>query len=221
MKTSIKPFLLVLTLTLLLAPSLFAGGKLGIYGLRQVPDGDDAENYSKAGFGFGIHGVAPLPQVNNIFAVVGGIEITNLINNTIVFYDPYLGDDIEQQTDQNIYRFFIGGQIGGHGNGFIRPHAGANLSLSIYSIQTDNVVSDGETEIRKDVYDDTEASVGCDITLGCDLNFNNGIALDGGVRYLKSFSVPQQLGGQSEKIHPQYFQVYFGVGVSFEMIGRW
>lgn len=212
----------LLLLTVFVAPSLQAGGKLGIYGLRQVPDGDDAEDYSKAGWGGGIHVVAPLPQLHNIFAFAGGFEITNLMNKTIVFYDPYLGDDIEQQTDQNIFRVFFGGQVGGHGNGFIRPHAGINLSLSIYNIRTDAVVKDniGEDEIRKELYEDTEVSVGTDITLGCDLNFSNGIALDGGVRYLKSFSVPQQLGGQSEKIHPQYFQVYLGIGVSFAMLSK-
>lgn len=213
----------VLLLVIFFVSSLQAGGKLGIYGLRQVPDGDDAKNYSKAGWGGGIHFVAPLPQVHNVFAFVGGLEITNLMNKTIVFYDPYLGDDIEQQTDQNIFRVFLGGQIGGHGNGFIRPHVGINLSLSIYNIRTDAVVRDdtGENEIRKELFEDTEVSLGSDITLGCDLNFSNGIALDGGVRYLKSFSVPQQLGGQSEKIHPRYFQVYVGVGVSFAMMFKW
>jgi hypothetical protein len=59
---------------------------------------------------------------------------------------------------------------------------------------------------------------GYDITLGIDLNFSNTVALDGGVRYLQSFSVPQQLGQGSEKIHPQYFQVYLGIGASFDMI---
>lgn len=208
---------------ILLVPSLHAGGKLGIYGLRQVPDGDDAKNYSRAGWGGGVHVVAPLPQVHNVFAFIGGFEITNLVNKTIEFYDPYLGGDIEQQTDQNIFRFFLGGQVGGHGNGFVRPHAGINLSLSIYNIRTDNVVKDdnSDNEIRKNLYDDTEVSLGSDITVGCDLNFSNGIALDGGVRYLKSFSVPQQLGGQSEKIHPQYFQVYLGIGASFSMMSKW
>lgn len=214
---------LLLLLVLLGTPSIYAGGKLGIYGLRQVPDGDDAEDYSKAGWGGGIHFVAPLPQVHNVFAFVGGLEVTNLMNKTIVFYDPYFGDDVEQQTDQNIFRVFLGGQIGGHGNGFIRPHAGINLSMSIYNIRTDAVIKDdnNENEIRNELFEDTEVSVGSDITVGCDLNFSNGITLDGGVRYLKSFSVPQQLGGQSEKIHPQYFQVYLGVGVSFAMMSTW
>lgn len=223
MKTLSKAATPLLLLLILLAPSLNAGGKLGVYGLRQVPDGSDAENYSRAGWGGGIHIVAPLPQVHNIFAFVGGFEITNLLNKTIDFYDPNLRDYIEQQTDQNIFRLFFGGQIGGHGNGFIRPHAGINFSLSVYNIHVDNVVKDdiNGTEIRKEIFDDNEVSFGSDITLGCDLNFGNGLALDGGVRYLKSFSVPQQLGGQSEKIHPQYFQVYLGVGASFAMMSEW
>lgn len=61
----------LLLLTFLIAPSLLAGGKVGVYGLRQVPDGDDAENYSKAGWGGGIHVTAPMPQFHNIYAFVG------------------------------------------------------------------------------------------------------------------------------------------------------
>lgn len=210
-------------LVALMSTSAYAGGKVGIYGLRQIPDGDDAKDYSRAGWGGGLHAVVPLPQVHNIFAFVGGFEITNLKNETLVFYDPIWQGDVEQQTDQNIYRIFIGGQIGGHGNGFIRPHAGINLSLSIYNIKTDNVIRDDdeENEIRNNVFEDNEAAFGSDITLGIDLNFNNMVNLDGGVRYLKTFSVPQQLGGKSETIHPQYFQVYLGVGVSFRALTKW
>ncbi len=61
---------------------------------------------------------------------------------------------------------------------------------------------------------------GYDITLGVDLNFSNRIALDGGVKYLKSFSVPQQLGEGSVRVHPEYFQIYIGVGASFDLLAR-
>jgi len=50
------------------------------------------------------------------------------------------------------------------------------------------------------------------------VNFDDGIALDGGVRYVKSFSVPEQPGEESVRIYSQYFQIYFGIGVSFKMI---
>ena len=59
---------------------------------------------------------------------------------------------------------------------------------------------------------------GYDFTLGIDLNFSNSIVVDGGVRYVKSFSVPQQLAEGSEKINPQYFQVYVGAGITFDFI---
>ena len=32
----------------------YAGGKIGVYGIRMVPDGVDAEKYSRAGWGVGI-----------------------------------------------------------------------------------------------------------------------------------------------------------------------
>lgn len=54
--------------------------------------------------------------------------------------------------------------------------------------------------------------------MGLDVNFDDGIALDGGVRYVKSFSVPEQPGEESVRIYSQYFQIYFGIGVSFKMI---
>jgi opacity protein-like surface antigen len=94
-----------------------------------------------------------------------------------------------------------------------------NVALVVYSISTDLVVEDTWTgeEIRQNVSSETQAVVGYDITLGIDLNFSNTVALDGGIRYVKSFSVPQQLGEGSEKIHPQYFQIYLGIGVSFDM----
>jgi hypothetical protein len=54
--------------------------------------------------------------------------------------------------------------------------------------------------------------------MGVDLNFWNKWNLEGGVRYLKSFSLPQLLGEGSEKIHPQYFQIYIGAGISFRIL---
>lgn len=65
--------------------------------------------------------------------------------------------------------------------------------------------NDRENEIRQNLKDKTRVIFGYDIILGLDLNFDNKWNLDGDVRYLKSFSLPQQLGDGSEKIHPQYF----------------
>ncbi len=192
-----------------------AGGKVGIYGIYMVPKGEDAENFSRAGFGFGLHVVVPVPQLANILAGTAGFEYTNLLAETIELRDRTTGLMVDQNTNQNYFRLYIGAQVGGHGNAFFRPHAGMNIALVVYSISTDNVVYDSWTgeEIRQNVSSESHVVAGYDITLGIDLNFSNEFAIDGGIRYVKSFSVPQQLGEGSEKIHPQYFQVYLGIGL--------
>ena len=197
-----------------------AGGKVGIYGIYMVPNGKDAENFSRPGFGFGLHVVVPVPKLANILAGTAGFEVINLLDKTVGFRDRYTGLLVDQNTNQNYYRLFIGAQIGGHGNAFFRPHAGINIALVYYNISTDLIVADSWTgeEIVQNVSNEGDLVAGYDITLGIDLNFSNTVALDGGVRYLQSFSVLQQLGEGSEKIHPQYFQIYLGIGASFDMI---
>jgi hypothetical protein len=200
---------------------VYGGGKIGIYGIRMVPDGIDAEKYSRAGWGVGFHIVAPVPQLGNLFAGVGGIEFVNLLSSTSEFIDDNTGLRIEQQTSQHYIRIILGAQAGGHGSGFIRPHAGINLAFINYGISTDVVVPDDidrENEIRQNLNSEDHWVVGYGITFGIDLNFSNTVAVDGGVRFLKSFAVPQQLGEGSVEVHPQYFQVYLGIGLSFDMI---
>ena len=192
-----------------------AGGKAGIYGIYMIPQGEDAKNFSRPGWGFGLHIVIPVPQLANILAGTAGIEVINLLNKTINLRDRTTGLLIDQETSQDYFRLFVGAQIGGHGNGFFRPHAGMNIALVVYGISTDLVIADSWTgeEIRQNVSDESHTVAGYDITLGIDLNFSNEFAIDGGIRYVKSFSVPQQLGEGSEKIYPQYFQVYLGIGL--------
>ena len=200
-----------------------AGGKFGIYGIHMEPDGKDAENYSRPGWGGGLHVVVPFPKLRNGVAGVAGIDVANLLSETTIFIDNVTGFVVEQQTSQDYIRTYVGSQVGGHGNGFIRPHAGINLALVYYGIKTDVVVPDDsnrENEIRQNLRKEERWVFGYDITLGVDLNFSNKIALDGGVRYLKTFSLPQQLGENSVRIHPQYFQIYVGIGVSFQMMSK-
>ncbi len=215
----------IVTIMMLLVgfSDVIAGGKVGIYGIRMVPYGENAEDYSRPGWGGGIHIVVPAPQLSNILAGVAGFEIVNLLSETTEFQDDLTGLRVEQQTSQDYFRLYIGSQVGGHGNGFIRPHVGLNVALVYYKISTDVVVPDDvnrENEIRQNLSSEGHLVFGYDITLGIDLNFSNTVALDGGVRYLTSFSLPQQLGEGSETIHPQYFQIYFGIGFSFRMISK-
>jgi len=212
---------LVTMCLLLIGQEMNAGGKLGIYGIYMVPEGPDATSYSDPGFGLGFHVVAPVSFFADIVAGVGGLEYINLLSATTVFRDRVTGLRTEQQTEQGYFRLFLGGQVGGHGNGFLRPHAGVNIALIYYNISTDVVIPDDrnrENEIRQSLRSEGNVIFGYDITFGLDLNFSNKIALDGGVRYLKSFSVPQQLGDGSVRVHPYYFQIYLGIGASFDML---
>jgi hypothetical protein len=216
-KFKLRIVLFIIVFMFIFLSDMLAGGKAGIYGIYMVPRGEDAENYSRPGWGFGLHIVIPVPQLANILAGTAGLEFINLLDKTVQFRDRNTGLLIDQNTNQNYFRLYLGAQVGGHGNAFFRPHAGINLALVVYGISTDLIVSDSYTgeEIVQNVRNESHVVAGYDITLGIDLNFSNKFAIDGGVRYLKSFSVPQQLGEGSEKIHPQYFQIYLGIGLGF------
>ena len=208
-----------IAILLMVRSDAVAGGKCGLYGIRMVPRGADAEDYSRPGWGGGVHAVVPVPQLSNMVAGVVGLEVINLMSETVEFADRVTGLRVEQQTNQNYWRVYLGSQVGGHGDGFFRPHAGLNVAMAFYDISTDVVVPDDydrENEIRQKLRSEQNTVFGYDVTLGIDLNFSNTVAVDGGVRYVKSFSLPQQLGEGSEKIHPQYFQTYIGAGISFE-----
>jgi len=200
-----------------------AGGKVGIYGIYMAPYGVDAKNYSRPGFGGGIHAVVPIPQVYEILAGVAGFEYINLLSESIDDYDYVAGVPFPytQQTTQGYFRLYLGPEIGPHGNGFVRPHAGFNLALVVYNISTDVVIkdaSDPNKDISKNKASNTKVTTGFDLSMGLDLNFSNEIATDIGIRYLKSFSLPQQLGEGAITIYPQYFQVYLGIGISFDKL---
>jgi hypothetical protein len=191
--------------------------KIVLYGLRLVPSGSDAEDYSRAGWGGGVRLTATIGPLARIGALGLGFEIVNLMSRTLTFRDPRTQLRVEQQTSQNLIRFSLGPEIGAHGQGFFRPHAGADLALSIYDINTDVVIpndADPQNEIRQNLNSDGDTSLGGDLYLGADLNYK-GVVLDGGVRFLKTFGVPQQLGLGAERIHPAYFQIYLGIGADF------
>ena len=207
-------------LLVLSAGSAPAEGKVGLYGIYMTPYGTDAREYSRAGWGGGLHGVFPIEPWRNMGALVGGLEMVNLKSETKVFTDPRTRLRTEQQTSQNYYRLYLGAEIGPHGDGLLRPHVGANVAGILYNISTDLVIPDdysSDRDTRQSLSSKTRVAVGLDISLGLDLNFSSFV-IEGGVKYLKSFSVPQQLGEGAVTIHPQYFQVYLGVGLPFHVL---
>lgn len=191
--------------------------KVVLYGLRMVPAGADAEDYSRPGWGGGARVTASIGPLARIGAFGLGFEAVNLLSRTLEFRDPKTQLRVEQQTSQNLYRFFLGPEIGAHGDGFFRAYVGADFAISFFNIHTDVVIPDDfdpDNEIRQSLDSDFETSLGYDVYLGADLNFK-GFLVDGGVRFPKTFGVPQQLGLGAERIHPGYFQIYLGIGADF------
>jgi opacity protein-like surface antigen len=210
--------LAVFTFVSLAALPALAAGKVGIYGLGMDPLDVDARQYSRPGLGLGAEVVAPVPLLGKLVAGVGGFEWVNLMSKTKKFQDPLTGLRVEQQTSQDYFRLFAGGQLGSHSAGFLRPYAGVNVAAVLYGISTDVVVpnsSDRQNEIRQNLRSVHEFSFGWDANAGVDLNFRNRWSIDAGVRLLHSYGVPQQLGADALTIEPSYVLYKVGVGIAF------
>jgi len=214
--------LLVLTAVWCL-DSAQASSKVELYGARMTPNNDDADDFTRPGWGVGFRLVAPLSQPDKILAGVFGFDWVNLMDKMITRYDPVTLLRAEQTTSQDYARLYLGAEVGGHGPAFFRPFAGANLAFVYYSISSTLVIPNDlnpDLSIHQDLGSEGNVRFGYDLTLGADLNFNNKWNLVGGVRYLKSFGVPQQLPEGSVTIHPDYFQIFCGVGVSLSWIKK-
>jgi len=192
-----------------------AAGKASLYGVYMVPHGREAEDYSRPGWGAGARIVVPVPETHRLLAGVAGLEIVNLLSETVRFQDAVTSLVVENRTDQNYGRFFIGAEFGPHGPGFLRPYVGADLALAFYWIDANVVIPDDhdpENSIVQDLDSETHTVFGYDLAAGLDWNIKNKFTIDTGIRFVKSFSVPQQLWEGSETVHPEYFQVYIGLG---------
>ncbi|TMQ73541.1 MAG: hypothetical protein E6K81_04225 [Candidatus Eisenbacteria bacterium] len=224
-RTALAGHAAVLALALLTVaqPAAAIDGKLTLHLLRMEPSDRDARRFSNPGWGGGLQIVLPVPGMSRMVAGVAGFDIVNLLDETTSSYDPQSLLRVDQQTSQDYGRVFLGGEFGPHGHGALRPHVGANIALVFYGIHTDVVVPDDynrEQEIRQKLRDENELAFGYDFNAGLDINPWNKVLFDVGVRFLKSFNVPQQLGAGSVAIDPSYVEVYLGVGASLNWLGR-
>ena len=196
-----------------------ADGKVSIYVSRMEPTDVDARRYSRASWGGGIDAVLPWYAADNLVALTGGLEISNMLSQSTNVYDPIIRETLKQTTSQSYGRFFVGGRIGPHGPGFVRPHVGANVALVWYGISTDIDIpdpNDVDHTITKTLDSNYKAAFGYDANAGIDLNFANKVPVEVGVRYVKSFNVPQPLGQGAVSVSPSYLQTYLAVGMGFD-----
>jgi len=207
--------LLALTAVGFAARATAATPRATLYGLRLDPADANARDFSKPGFGGGIDVSWPLGGTQGMLSAIAGIEVTSLLSKVKTFQDQLTGLRVEQHTDQVYGRLFVGGELGPHGNGFLEPYANAALGLVFYGISTDVVVPDDanrQNSINQHLSDQNEAAFGWSAGTGVNLNFGRW-GIDGGVRFLQQYGVPQQLGDGAVTIQPSYFQYRLGVSV--------
>src|SRR5262245_8542803 len=209
--------LATLALCLFALPAFAATPRFTIYGLAMDPTDKAARDYSDPGWGGGLDVSWPVTGTEGMLSMIGGLELASLMSSVKKFQDQTTGLRIEQHTDQDYGRLFLGGELGPHGNGTIQPYGNLAIALVIYGIATDVVIpddSDLENSINQHLSDHTEAAFGWSAGAGVNLNFGKW-GLDGGLRFLKQYGLPQQLGAGSVTIQPSYFQYRLGVSIPF------
>ncbi len=201
----------------LVTPAQAAWPRWSIYVNQLTPADRVARAYARPGYGLGVDVSLPLPVPGTagMVSAIAGLEYTNLLNQQVDFRDALTGLRVEQHTDQSYGRLFLGGELGPHGNGTIQPYGNAALSLIVYDITTTVVVPDDfdrEKDINQVLGSRTEVAFGWSAGTGVNLNFGTW-GIDGGVRFLKQYGVPQQLGDGAVTIQPAYLQWRLGVSL--------
>jgi opacity protein-like surface antigen len=197
------------------APVRAMDGKLALHIVRMDPNGTDATRYTEPGWGFGVQLTATTRSRtakvldSGVLAGILGIEYVNLRPQDVLVYEPGGSTVAVERNDQYLARLYLGPEIGAHGHGLLRPHAGANLALVFYGISYGNGMGDHK------------ATYGYDVSGGLDFNPWNTVSFDLGARYVKMFGIPAQLSfGTAEPIAPAYVQAYLAVGFSLPWLAR-
>lgn len=185
-------------------------------GVHQLdPKDATARDYSRPGYGLSVDVSLPLTGAQGMVALLAGIEGTSLMAKQKDLRDGLTGLRVEQHTDQFHGRLFVGGRLGPHGNGTLQPYGDLALALVLYGISTTVVVpddSDRQNDINQLLSSRTEAAFGWSAGTGVNLNLGSW-GIDGGVRFLKQYGVPQQLGDGAVTIHPAYLQYRLAVSM--------
>ena len=207
--------LLALALVAFARPASAAVPRFTIYGMMMDPTDQAARDYSDPGWGGGVDVSWPVTGTEGLLSMIGGLEAASLYSSVKTFQDQTTGLRIEQHTDQVYGRLFLGGELGPHGNGTLQPYGNLAIALVIYGINTDVVIpddSDLQNSINQHLSGHTEAAFGWSGGGGVNLNFGKW-GIDGGIRFVKQYGVPQQLGAGAVTIQPSYFQYRLGLSI--------
>lgn len=200
-------------LLLVAVPALAAKPRFGLYVSRMDPSDAAARDFAKPGWGGGVDVSWPLTGTQGLISGIGGFELSSLLSKVKKFQDETTGLRVEQHTDQIYGRFFLGGELGPHGNGFLEPYANLAVGAVFYGISTEVVVpdySDRENDIHQPGESHDEWAFGWSAGTGLHLNMGP-MGIDTGVRFLKQYGLPQQLGDGAVTIQPSYLQYRMGL----------
>lgn len=209
----------VLLLLFGVSPAFAAMPRLGLYGSAMVPADAEARQYAEGGAGLGADLSLPLNGTEGMVSLIVGFEWSNLLYQVVEFRDPFSGLRVEQVTDQSYMRLYVGGELGPHGNGFLQPYANLAVALVHYYVNTNVVIpndSDPANPLVQDVSEEYAFAFGWSGGAGVNLNFGRW-GIDGGVRFLKQYGVPAQLGTGSVTVHPAYLQMRLGLSLPIRM----
>jgi hypothetical protein len=213
----LSPALAALALCVFALPALAATARGTLYGMVVSPTDQAARDFSDPGWGGGLEVSCPIHGTEGMLSVIGGFEAASLYSSVKTFQDQTTGLRVEQHTDQGYARLFLGGELGPHGNGTIQPYGNLAVALVFYGISTDVVIPDDsnlENSINQHLSDHNEAAFGWSAGAGVNLFFGKW-GVDGGIRFIKQYGVPQQLGAGAVTIQPSYFQYRLGLSIPF------
>ena len=153
------------------------------------------------------------PRSQGLLALIGGAEVSSLYSGVTTFVDTTSGERAEHHMDQLYGRVFVGGEVGPHGHGTVEPYANLALSMIVYGFFDDVQISGGSAPGEL-LVSEHEVAAGWSAGAGVNLNFSR-FGVSGGVRYLREFGTPQQLGNDTVVIQPAYMQYRIGLTVPF------
>jgi opacity protein-like surface antigen len=210
--------LMLLALAAAASPAFADTPRATLYFMGMEPADANARDFGGSGVGGGLDVSWPLHGTEGLLSVIGGFEGASFLSRVKKIQDPFTGLRVEQHTDQSYGRIFIGGELGPHGNGFLEPYANAAVAAVFYGISTTVVIPNDlnpENTITQNKGSHDEAAFGWSAGTGLILNFGHW-GLDGGVRYLQQYGLPQQLGAGAVTIQPSYLQYRLGVSLMFQ-----
>ena len=199
-------------------PGQSAGGyrptpRVSVYAMRMDAGAPLERGAWNSGYGGGADVSWPIPRSQGLLALIGGAEVSSLYSGVRTVADTSSGDRAEHHMDQLYGRLFVGGELGPHGDGTLEPYANVALSMIAYGYFDDVQLTTGGGSSEL-LIAQHELGVGWSAGAGVNLNFRR-FGVTGGVRYLRHFGTPIQLGNGTVPIQLAYMQYRIGVTAPF------